>query len=72
MKVTIEFNLPDDEYEYRNSVKANEMYNALWDIKQELRSALKYGELKGSEYKTIESMQDKFFEILNGYEIVIN
>ena len=72
MKVTIEFNLPDDEYEYRNSVKANEMYNALWDIKQQLRSALKYGELKESEYETIESMQDKFFEILNGYEIVIN
>jgi hypothetical protein len=72
MKVTIEFNLPDDEYEYRNSVKANEMYNALWDIKQELRKALKYGELKESEYETIESMQDKFFEILNGYEIVIN
>ena len=72
MKVTIEFNLPDDEYEYRNSVKANEMYNALWDIKQELRKALKYGELNESEYKTIESMQDKFFEILNGYEIVIN
>lgn len=72
MKVTIEFNLPDDEYEYRNSVKANEMYNALWDIRQELRSALKYGELKGSEYETVESMQNKFFEILNGYEIVIN
>lgn len=72
MKVTIEFNLPEDEYEYRNSVKANEMYNALWDINQELRKALKYGELNESEYKTIESMQDKFFEILNGYEIVIN
>jgi hypothetical protein len=72
MKVTIEFNLPDDEYEYRNSVKANEMYNALWDIKQELRKALKYGELNESEYKTMESMQDKFFEILNDYEIVIN
>ncbi len=72
MKVTIEFNLPDDEYEYRNSVKANEMYNALWDIKQELRNALKYGELNDSEYKAVESMQDKFFEILNGYEIVMN
>ena len=72
MKVTIEFNLPDDEYEYRNSVKANEMYNALWDIKQELRSALKYGNLTEYEYKTMESIRDRFFEILNGYEIVIN
>lgn len=72
MKVTIEFNLPDDEYEYRNSVKANEMYNALWDIKQELRNALKYGDLTEYEYKTMERIQDKFFEILNGYEIVMN
>jgi hypothetical protein len=72
MKVTIEFNLPDDEYEYRNSVKANEMYNALWDIKNNLRNKLKYGDLSESEYKTIESIQDKFFEILNEYEIVIN
>ena len=72
MKVTIEFNLPDDEYEYRNSVKANEMYNALWDMKNNLRNTLKYGELSDSEYKTIESMQDRFFEILNEYEIVMN
>ena len=72
MKVTIEFNLPDDQYEYRNSVKANEMYNALWDIKQELRNALKYGDLTEYEYKTMERIQDKFFKILNEYEIVIN
>lgn len=72
MKVTIEFNLPDDEYEYRNSVKANEMYNALWDMKNNLRNTLKYGELSDSEYKTMESIQDRFFEILNEYEIVMN
>ena len=72
MKVIIEFNLPEDEYEYRNSVKANEMYNALWDIKKELRNALKYGELNESEYKAVESMQNRFFDILNEYEIVIN
>jgi hypothetical protein len=72
MKVIIEFNLPEDEYEYRNSVKSNEMYNALWDIKKELRNALKYGELNDSEYKAVESMQNRFFDILNEYEIVIN
>jgi hypothetical protein len=72
MKVIIEFNLPEDEYEYRNSVKASEMYNALWDIKKELRNALKYGELNESEYKAVESMQNRFFDILNEYEIVIN
>ena len=71
MKVTIEFNLPDEEYEYRNSVKANEMYNALRDMKNSLRNTLKYGELSGAEYKTMESIQDKFFEILNEYEIVL-
>lgn len=72
MKVIIEFNLPEDEYEYRNSVKANEMYNALWDIKNELRNAMKYGELNESEYKAVESMQNRFFDILNEYEIVMN
>jgi hypothetical protein len=72
MKVTIEFNLPDDQYEYRNSVKANEMYNAIWDMKNNLRNKLKYDELSDSEYKTIALIENRFFEILNEYEIVIN
>jgi hypothetical protein len=69
MKATIEYNLPDDQFEFDNAVKSNKMWHALTEIKDELRSILKYGELRDEQYKFIEEFQEKFFEILQENEI---
>jgi len=42
MKAIIEFELPEDQEEYQMANNASKIYMALWDIKQLLRSKLKY------------------------------
>ena len=67
MKAILEFKLPDDQSEYELAVNAPKMYNALWDIKQLIRSKLKHNSdsLTDAELKQWEIMQDEFFEILD-------
>jgi hypothetical protein len=70
MKATIEFNLPDDQHEWDNAVNANAMYLALWDISQELRSMWKYQAYNTEEeYAIVETIRDKFYEILQEHNI---
>lgn len=73
MKATLEYNLPDDQHEWDNAVKANDMYAALWDISQELRIMWKYKEYQtDEEYALVDSIRDKFYEILNEHNINLN
>lgn len=70
MKATLEFLLPDEKHEWDNAVKADDMYAALWDFSQELRTMWKYQEYKSEEeYTIVESIRDKFYEILNEHSI---
>ena len=53
MKAKLEFDLdnPDDKIAHMRCVKATDMAIMLWDIKQKIRSKLKYGEdLSESEF----------------------
>ena len=67
MKATIEFELPEDQDQYEIANNASKMYLALWDIKQLLRSKLKYNPdgLNSEQLTQWEIMQDEFFEILD-------
>jgi hypothetical protein len=69
MKATLKYNLPDDEFEFNCAMKSTKMYFALTEIKEEIRSVLKYGELRDDQYKFIEELQEKFHEILTDNEI---
>ena len=69
MKATIEYNLPDDQFEFDNAVKSNKMYFALTEIKDELRTIWKYEELKENQFEMVERIREKFFEILLENEI---
>jgi len=64
MKATLEFNLPEDKEDYEMTINASKYYLALWHIKQELRSKLKYAELSEQEYEIYEKVSNKFNEIL--------
>jgi hypothetical protein len=65
MKATLEFNLPDDKEDYEMMINASKYYLALWNMKQELRSKLKYAELSEQEYEIYEKVRDKYNEILD-------
>ena len=72
MKAKLEFDLdnPDDKMAHMRCVKATDMAIMLWDIKQKIRSKLKYGEdLSESEFHQWELMQDEFYSIASEYGI---
>ena len=72
MKATLEFDLdnPDDKMEHMRCVKATDMALMLWDIKQKIRSKLKYSnDLSEDELHQWEVMQDEFYSIADDYGI---
>lgn len=72
MKATLEFNLPDDQHEFDLAVQGSKMYVALWDISQDLRKLWKYEELSEEEWKMVEKIRDKFYEILSDHQISLD
>jgi hypothetical protein len=72
MKATIEFNLPDDQHEFDLVVNSSAMYNALWEIKDELRNLWKYHELNEDEFNMIERIRESFHSILQDNNVNLN
>ena len=69
MKATIEFNLPEEQAEHYCAIKGADMLNVLWELKAELRSMLKYGELPDQQYEIVEKIQDFLLSSLNDNEV---
>ena len=67
MKAIIEFEFPDDQEQYQMANDASKMYLALWDIKQLLRSKLKYNPdgLNDEQLEQWEAMRGEFFDKLD-------
>lgn len=72
MKATIEFNLPEDKYEWNNAVQADAMFACLWDIQQELRRLWKYEELSEEQFKMVERIRDSFHSIIQEHNVNLN
>ena len=74
MKAILEFNLPEDQEEYDMINNASKMYLSLWDIKQMLRSKLKYNPdgLNDEQLTQWEIMQGDFFEIFDNHNFQIH
>jgi hypothetical protein len=72
MKATLKFNLPEDQAEFDFAVQGSKMYSALWDISQELRAIWKHEELSDEEFKMVERIRNKFFEILEDNQITLD
>ena len=69
MKATLEFNLPEDQAEHYCAIKGADMLNVLWELKTELRSMLKYGELTSEQYEIVDKIQDFLFSSLNDNDV---
>jgi hypothetical protein len=72
MKAQLTFNLPEDQAEFDFATQGSNMYSALWDISQELRTLWKYEELKQEEWDMVERIRNKFFEILEDHQIKLD
>ena len=71
MKATLEFNLPEEQEEYENAVRAPKLKTALWNIVQSLRSIDKYEELSDGERKMIVRVREIVHEQLQDNEVDI-
>lgn len=72
MEAKLTFNLPEDQHEFDLAIQGSKMYLALWDISQELRTLWKYEELSEEEWKMVERIRDKFYEILDENQIKLD
>ena len=64
MKATLEYTLPDDQHEYDLANNSGAMYNALFEIKNELRTLHKYGELSDQQWEMVDKIYQQFNDIL--------
>jgi len=69
MKAILEFNLPEEQAEHYCAIKGADMLNVLWELKSELRSMLKYGDLPDKQYEIVEKIQDFLLSSLNDNDV---
>jgi hypothetical protein len=67
MKAVMEFNLPEDEYEYECAINAKAYRDTLYQLYQRLRNEMKYKEIENSEH-----YMELFWEVLNNNNVVID
>ena len=66
MKAILEFNLPEDQTEYQMFNDSSKMFSVLWDMKQWLRSQVKYAPdgMSQEAYDAFEECKEKLNELL--------
>ena len=72
MKAKLTFNLPEDQAEFDFATQGGNMYSALFEISQELRTLWKYEELDEKEWDTVERIRNRFYEILDDHQIKLD
>lgn len=56
-KATLTFQLPEEAAEFRITLNAGELHSALWELKERIRSFLKYEQLSESEVAKLEELR---------------
>ena len=60
-KITVEFNLPEEDSEFEACANARQMANILWEYDQFLRGEQKYGQ---RESIPVDELRDKLREMI--------
>lgn len=60
-KATLEFTLPEEQYEFRQATHAGEAWSVIHDLDAELRNLIKYGDTR---FKTPEELAHHIRELL--------
>lgn len=67
MKAILEFNLPEDNQEFKLATKASDWWNVCWQMDQWLRTQYKYmpdTEYSKDKYETYEKCREQLREIM--------
>jgi hypothetical protein len=73
MKAILEFNLPEDQEEFNNAIKANDYLSAIQEFKKYLRTHYKYEtslinenqQPSEEEFRVVKIIYHKFHQIVN-------
>lgn len=69
MKVTLEFNLPEESSEHRLAIQAPDMHCVLWNFSNKIRAKLKHGQLSDAEEKVWEEVRGVFWALMEDYNV---
>lgn len=71
MKARLDFNLPEEQYEFKHACKGENYIATLEDIANKFRDQLKYNidKMTNDEYTGFEKAVDIFYEMLNDHDI---
>ncbi len=65
MKAILEFNLPEEQYEFNNAIKGGDWKHVCWEMDQLLRKHIKYDEdLKEDEFTIFEYVREEFNRLM--------
>ena len=71
MKATLEFNLPDDQDDFKLATNALNWYIVCWDLDQELRAKTKYAPdtLPQDKYDAYQEIRDLLHEYMSNRDV---
>jgi hypothetical protein len=72
MKVTFEFDLPEDQHEYDVMNQAIRMQKVLWDLSEALRTYEKYGHQFKDANDAVVKIREELYKTINNYEVNID
>jgi hypothetical protein len=64
MKAVLEFDLPEDQDDFKSAINGNNYKSAIWNFDQLLRSEMKYKELSDETYKAYKYCREELRKIL--------
>ena len=64
MKAKLEFNLPEENEEFRIMSNGINWFNVAWELDQYLRSNIRHGSLPESSYLVYEEVRKKLHDIM--------
>ena len=74
MKAILEFDLPDDEYEYKAASKGKDYLFVLWELDQWLRGEIKYNDAKYTkkEYLLLEKVRQQLRDEMINHNVTFD
>jgi hypothetical protein len=71
-KVTLQFNLPEEQNEFDNAINAGNMKSVLWNFAQQLRSWRKYYHDFQDASDALDKIREEFHSLLNDHNVNID
>ena len=72
MKVILEFNLPEEESDFRAAINGKNLKSITYDYDEKLRRIIKYNDLSDDEYQTYQKCRDMLREMFYEMNLFID